>query len=150
MSRKTVKEKINLTELTVPAFGYELIREDFIEEILGEDAPSIFYWSENKSLENIHYFLLMKFKSFFEMQDGATWILLAEKKSEIELQLTSDLVKHRILTRTNATFQLEAGFLAEQIAQQKKVYAETFEHPKKKDGKVLFTVKWDDIPLIDL
>jgi predicted hydrocarbon binding protein len=150
LSRKTVKEKINLTELTVPAFGYELIREDFIEEILGEDAPSILYWIGKQIARKYPLFSFDEIQEFFRNAGWGNLDIISQKKSEIELQLTSDLVKHRILTRTNATFQLEAGFLAEQIAQQKKVYAETFEHPKKKDGKVLFTVKWDDIPLIDL
>lgn len=64
----------------------------------------------------------------------------------MEFTLSSDLIKNRLLTRTGATFQLEAGFLAEQIQQIRKVYTETYEHPKKKNGQVIFTVKWDTIP----
>ena len=65
MSRKTVKEKINLTELTVPAFGYELIREDFIEEILGEDAPSILYWTGKQIARKYPLFSFDEIKEFF-------------------------------------------------------------------------------------
>lgn len=61
----------------------------------------------------------------------------------MEFTLSSELIRNRLLTKTNPTFQLEAGFLAEQIQQMKKVYAESYEHSKKRDGTIVFTVKWD-------
>ena len=80
MSRKTVKEKINLTELTVPAFGYELIREDFIEEILGEDAPSILYWVGKHIARKYPLFSFDEIQEFFLNAGWGTWILLAKRK----------------------------------------------------------------------
>lgn len=147
MSRKTVElEKTNLTELSVPAFGYELIREDLIDEILGDDAPGILYWAGKQVARKYPLFSIEEMREFFLNAGWGELSIQYEKKKEIVFTLTSEIVKQRISTRTNPTFQLEAGFLAEQITQQKKVYAETFEHPKKKEGIVTFTVKWDDIP----
>ncbi|EOR25431.1 hypothetical protein A499_05335 [Niallia nealsonii AAU1] len=40
--------------LTVPAYGYELIREILIPELLGRDTPDLLYWQVNVLLD---YFL---------------------------------------------------------------------------------------------
>jgi len=69
-----------------------------------------------------------------------------EGKREAEFELTGELIRNRIQRTTNLTFQLEAGFLAEQIQQQKKVFAEALETLKKDEGKVRFLVQWDTAP----
>lgn len=146
MSRKAVAENMSMIELKVPAFGYELIREDLLNELLGEDTPDILYWAGKQIARKYPLFSINEIKEFFTNAGWGTLELIHEKKYEMEFTLSSDLIKNRLLTRTGATFQLEAGFLAEQIQQIRKVYTETYEHPKKKNGQVIFTVKWDTIP----
>lgn len=61
----------------------------------------------------------------------------------MEFELTSPLIVSRVKSKAEHFFQLEAGFLAQQIEIQKDVIAETFEHPLKHAQNVVFTVKWD-------
>ncbi|MFL6517315.1 MAG: DUF2507 domain-containing protein, partial [Bacillus sp. (in: firmicutes)] len=60
-----------------------------------------------------------------------------------QFELISPLIVSRVKSKAEHFFQLEAGFLAQQIELQKEANAETFEHPVKKSNKVIFTVKWE-------
>ena len=127
----------------ISQFGYELIREFVLPEILGKDAPEILYWA-GKSLARKHP--LNTFDDIIEFFTRASWGQLEikkERKDEIEFELVSPLIVSRVKSKAEHYFQIEAGFLAEQIQHQKQVIAETFEHPVKKANKVQFTVKWD-------
>jgi hypothetical protein len=52
------------------------------------------------------------------------------------------MVKRRLELNKDATFQLEAGFLAEQIQRQKGKIAEAIEEQKKRQD-IYITVQWD-------
>jgi len=51
--------------LTVPAFGYELIREELISDLLGKDRPAILYWAGKRLARNYPLFSLDEMKEFF-------------------------------------------------------------------------------------
>lgn len=134
---------------TVSIFGYELIREILLQEILGKDTPEILYWG-GKRLARMYP--LNNYEEMIDFFDRASWGHLAiknEGKDEMEFELISPLIVSRMKSKAEHFFQLEAGFLAQQIEHQKKAIAETFEHPIKKSNKVLFTVKWDKKDTID-
>ncbi|MEH7277103.1 DUF2507 domain-containing protein, partial [Neobacillus vireti] len=80
---------------------------------------------------------------FFTKASWGQLELKNERKNEIELELTSPLIVSRVKSKAEHYFQIEAGFLAQQIELQKQAITETFEHPVKKANKVQFTVKWD-------
>jgi predicted hydrocarbon binding protein len=127
----------------ISLFGYELIREFILPEILGKDTPEILYWA-GKSLARKHP--LNTFDDIVDFFAKASWGHLEikkERKDEIEFELASPLIISRVKSKAEHYFQIEAGFLAQQIQLQKQVIAETFEHPVKKANKVQFTVKWD-------
>ncbi|MBY0146650.1 YslB family protein [Neobacillus niacini] len=127
----------------ISLFGYELIREFILPEILGKDTPEILYWA-GKSLARKHP--LNTFDDIVDFFVKASWGHLEikkERKDEIEFELASPLIISRVKSKAEHYFQIEAGFLAQQIQLQKQVIAETFEHPVKKANKVQFTVKWD-------
>jgi predicted hydrocarbon binding protein len=127
----------------ISLFGYELIREFILPEILGKDTPEILYWA-GKSLARKHP--LNTFDDIVDFFAKASWGHLEikkERKDEIEFELASPLIVSRVKSKAEHFFQIEAGFLAQQIQLQKQVIAETFEHPVKKANKVQFTVKWD-------
>jgi predicted hydrocarbon binding protein len=127
----------------ISLFGYELIREFVLPEILGKDAPEILYWA-GKSLARKHP--LNTLDDIIEFFSRASWGQLEikkERKDEIEFELVSPLIVSRVKSKAEHYFQIEAGFLAQQIQHQKQVIAETFEHPIKKANKVQFTVRWD-------
>jgi predicted hydrocarbon binding protein len=128
---------------TVSVFGYELLREVLLPEILGKDTPEILYWAGKRMARK---YPLNTFEEIIEFFSRASWgelILKKETKDEFEFELISPLFVSRVKSKSEHFFQLEAGFLAQQVELQKEVIAETFEHPAKKSNKVLFTVKWD-------
>jgi predicted hydrocarbon binding protein len=128
---------------TVSVFGYELLRDVLLPEILGKDAPEILYWAGKRIARK---YPLKTFDEIIEFFSRASWgelILKTKTKEEIEFELISPLFVSRVKSKAEHFFQLEAGFLAQQIELQKEVVAETFEHPAKKSNKVQFTVKWD-------
>jgi predicted hydrocarbon binding protein len=141
----TIEEKKNISDLTVPAFGYELIREELLSDFLGKDHSAILYWAGKRLARSYPLYTINEIKEFFINAGWGDLSVIEENKNEMKVELSSELISHRLKTKTNATFQLEAGFLAEQIQQQKKHICEAYEHPKKKDGKVQITIRWDNM-----
>ncbi|WML45593.1 YslB family protein [Neobacillus sp. PS3-40] len=129
---------------TATIFGYELLREVLLPEILGKDTPEILYWA-GKRLARIYP--LNTLEEMIEFFNRAAWgdlTLKSENKNEMEFELTSPLIISRVKSKAEHFFQLEAGFLSQQIQNQKEVIAEAFEHPIKRSHKIQFTVKWDN------
>ncbi|WP_080844505.1 YslB family protein [Cytobacillus gottheilii] len=127
----------------VPAFGYELIREVLLKDLLGKEAPAILYWAGKRLARKYPLASIDEMTAFFSSAGWGSLTLLNESKNEMDLELTSTLINARCKKDEDCTFQLETGFIAEQIEQQKGFICEAFEHPKKRKGKVLITVKWD-------
>lgn len=127
----------------ISLFGYELIREFILPEILGKDTPEILYWAGKRLARNHPLNSLDEIIDFFSKASWGLLELKKERKDEIEFELVSPLFVSRVKSKAEHYFQIEAGFLAQQIELQKQAIAETFEHPVKKANKVLFTVKWD-------
>jgi predicted hydrocarbon binding protein len=129
--------------VTVPAFGYELIREILLPEILGSESAEILYWAGKRLARKFPLQDFLEITDFFDKSGWGQLMILNEKKNELELELSSLLITQRLQSKGTYHFQLEAGFIAQQIENQKEVISETFEHPRKRGGKVQFTVKWD-------
>jgi predicted hydrocarbon binding protein len=132
----------NQTE-TVPAFGYELIREVLLPEILGNDTPEILYWAGKRLARRFPLNSLDDMSDFFSQAGWGNLKIVNEAKNELQFELSSSLITQRIQSKEKHHFQLEAGFLAEQLEMQKQMVCEAFEHPRKRASKVHFTVKWD-------
>jgi predicted hydrocarbon binding protein len=128
---------------SISLFGYELIREVLLPELLGKDAPEILYWAGKKMARK---YPLASINEILEFFIDANWGVLSvkeEKRRELVMELSGEIVSNRLKRDKGATFQLEAGFLAQQLEIQKAVAVETFEHPHKRLDKILFTIKWD-------
>lgn len=141
-----VEQHLNTAEpepRTISMFGYEIIREHLLPDILGKDTPEILYWAGKRLARKFPLPDLEKLIEFFANASWGQLVIIKETKNEMELELFSPLIVSRVKTKAEHFFQLEAGFLAQQIEMQKEVIAETFEHPVKKANKVQFTVKWD-------
>jgi len=128
---------------TVSKFGYELIREVLLPELLGKDGPEILYWAgkilaRKYPLETIEEVIV-----FFSRASWGELSIRKQSKNEIEFELDTVLLASRVTSKAETYFQLEAGFLAQQIEMQKGVTAEAFEHPVKRSKLASFTVKWD-------
>ncbi|MBY0099070.1 YslB family protein [Mesobacillus maritimus] len=144
MSELPVSEKYSPNERpSVSLFGYELIRDDLISELLGKDEPEILYWAGKKLARKYPLYSIEEIIAFFQEADWGLLSVKEEKRKELCLSLTGEFVSNRLKKDKNTTFQLEAGFLAQQIEWQKKVVAEAFEHPNKRSNIIQFTIKWD-------
>lgn len=141
--KKKESSYIPLSELSIPAFGYELIREDLLTEILGHDKPDILYWAGKRLARKYPMFTLEEIYEFFINAGWGKLQLIKDGKRMMAFSLTGDLIHHRLQTRTSYNFRLEAGFLAEQIQQQKKVYTECAEEIDKRNSTIHFLVKWE-------
>jgi hypothetical protein len=140
---RSTEPEITLEEISVPSFGYELIREELLTNILGKDAPEILYWS-GKHLARTHLLQnLNEISAFFAEAGWGTLTVKKELRNELLFELTSSLIKKRIDLKPDVHFKLEAGFLAQQIETQIGMVSEAYEQIHKKAGLVEITVRWD-------
>lgn len=149
MSLLKEKKQYNLDEINISGFGYELLREHVIHDILGNDTANILYWSGKSLARKFPLHSMDEIISFFEHAGWGNLTISKIGRSEMELELTSDLITYRFEMNNECSFQLEAGFLAQQIEFQKKLLTEAYEQQKRKANKVIFTVKWDKSDLIE-
>ncbi len=132
-----------LKHIHISGFGYELIREVLLFDLLGKETPNILYWAGKNLARKYPLETLDDIITFFEQAGWGTLTVINERNDELEVELTGTIVTARFTLNENCSFQLEAGFLAQQIEQQKRCVAEAYEQQKKRAQKVLFTVKWD-------
>jgi predicted hydrocarbon binding protein len=137
-----------LKDIDISSFGYEIIREILLPDLLGKETASILYWAGKSLARKYPLETMEEIISFFEKAGWGTLTIVSEGKDELEFELTSPLIITRLSYKEDCTFQLEAGFLAQQIEQQKKRITEAYEQPKKRAKKVVFTVKWDKKDMI--
>lgn len=138
-------ETLEQEPYSVPVFGYELIREILLPSILGKETAAILYWAGKDLARKYPLQTLEEIIDFFAKAGWGSLSSKSEGKNELLLELTSPIIIERFHKKNESTtFGLEAGFLAQQTEQIKNVIAECYEHPKKRSGKVVFTVKWDN------
>lgn len=147
MSNKTNIEQL----LTIPmnAFAYELIREELLPDIIGKELDRISYWAGKNLARKYALETFDDIIVFFQQAGWGDLSIIEQNRREMQLQLTSPLIAERYKNKRHTTYQLEAGFLAQQVQQQRQVIAEAYENQKKRSEKVLFTVKWDSKDSID-
>lgn len=144
--KKELKETTKETrteELQVPAFGYELIREIILPDLLGEDSYQILYWAGKQIARKFPLPNLTEVIAFFEHAGWGQLFIEKETKNEIQFKLTGEMLNRRLNLYPTCHCQLEAGFLAEQCSFQKKCCSEAVSTIKKRSKTALFTVQWD-------
>lgn len=150
MTEMITSENTHPSEHTnVPAFGYELIREILIPSLLGKETSAILYWAGKDLARKFPLNSFDETVDFFEKAGWGYLTIKEESKNELLVELTSPLISERLRKKEISTFQLEAGFLAQQVEAQKNVVAEAYEHPKRRAKKVVFTIKWDNKDTIE-
>jgi predicted hydrocarbon binding protein len=145
LNKETPFEQIQTDESrSAMIFGYELLRGDLLPDILGKDTPEILYWAGKRLARKYPFNTLGEIIDFFNRAAWGELSLKSENKNEMEFELISPIMVSRVKSKAEHFFQLEAGFLAQQIQNQKEVVTEAFEHPVKRSHKVQFTLKWDN------
>jgi predicted hydrocarbon binding protein len=132
------------SEHQVSAFGLELLRTVLIPELLGDETPSILYWSGRKLARLYPLNELSDLPLFFERAGWGKLEIAEEQKDKCWLTLSSELIEARFKLDDSPVFSLEAGFLAEQFEHIKGFTTEAFTEPKpNRHKKIEFQVKWD-------
>ncbi|MFD4932036.1 YslB family protein [Peribacillus butanolivorans] len=137
------EEEIQTEESQVPAFGYELIREVLLNDILGKDSNQILYWAGKQLARKFPLNGEQEVVAFFQNAGWGHLETIKFSKTEMELSLTGEIISRRLDLHPDCHFQLEAGFLAEQFTLQKKFLSESTEEIKRRAKKVTFTIQWD-------
>ncbi|WP_299089580.1 YslB family protein [uncultured Metabacillus sp.] len=138
-----------LKEIQVPAFSLELLRDVLLPDILGQDHQQMLYWAGKGIARKYPVQSIEELAAFFEAAGWGNLTLLHNKKNEVEFELSGELVSIRLNKTDDCTFQLEAGFIAEQLQLMNKYITETYEQIKKRAGKVMFIAQWDEKDLLD-
>jgi len=128
-----------------------ILRDALLPELLGDDHGAINYWA-GKSLARRFPLGNPKDASiFFEQAGFGTLTLLKQTDHVSEWQLSGEPVKLRKRLNAEEGFTLEAGFLAEMMAQQLGVETESelADAPRKlRDQAVVFNVYTDPSDVI--
>jgi predicted hydrocarbon binding protein len=140
----TLEEQYETLEnIAISAFGTELIRQILLPELLGKETASILYWAGKSLARRYPLETVSDIITFFEKAGWGTLSIVEERKDELHVELSGAIIAARFALHEHCTFQLEAGFLAQQIEQQKRFVTEAFEQQKKRENKVLIIIKWD-------
>ncbi|MCM3513047.1 MULTISPECIES: YslB family protein [Carnobacterium] len=144
MNRNKKEQKPALEDCngTTSLFGYELIRDVVIPNLLGTDTHEILYWAGK---ELARQYPLANRQDIIRFFDKAGFGLIELNKKQRNKQiytLSGEIVEVR-LNQAEPSFNLEAGFLAEQIQSQDGIYTEALTEVNKKTKMVTFTVQSD-------
>lgn len=150
-NNSSIDQEMNkqLCDDTVSIFSKELLRDILLPDLLGKDYSQILYWAGKQLARK---FPLNNIEDIIDFFRNAGWGELVEEKRskyESEFILSGNIISRRFDLNDKCEFQLEAGFLAQQIEFQKKCITEAAPEPKRKAAKVKLLVRWDTKDLTD-
>ncbi|MEC5187169.1 putative hydrocarbon binding protein [Geobacillus thermodenitrificans] len=150
MKQPSLDEQYQAFEsIALSAFGTELLRHSLLPELFGKDNAGLLYWAGKQLARRYPLATLEDIAAFFERAGWGTISIGEERKDELHIELSGPIISARLSLYDDCTFQLEAGFLAQQIEQQKRFVTEAVEMPSKQAGKARILVKWDRKQSID-
>ncbi|XXM70966.1 YslB family protein [Lysinibacillus sphaericus] len=138
------QKKEEIYEPSVPVFGYELLRDILLPDILGKHTPEILYWGGKQLSRKFPLQSIEEYSSFFEEAGWGTLTVAEQKKNEMTFELSGSFVDRRLSLNSDVSFKLEAGFLAEQIQLQKKCTTEAADEIHKRNRSVKIIARWDE------
>ncbi|MFB5662925.1 YslB family protein [Alteribacillus sp. HJP-4] len=124
------------TERLYTDFGYEILRGTLLPELLGNEEADILYWGGKVIARKYPLETVEDIQDFFHKAGWGELTILKRKKREMAFELD-----HPASGEKSFNFQLEAGFLAQQLEIQTGKFTETFIIPKK--SQLTFQVHWD-------
>lgn len=129
-----------LKETNVTAFGYELLRQVSLPDLLGEDSSFMQYYMGKTLARKFPLNSMEEITSFFQDASFGTLQLVKEKKNEFTFQLTSPLITERFQYAEPVNYRLEAGFLAETFTNLYNEQFECLDEQNKKKKCIIFHV----------
>lgn len=144
MSRKKNEQKVDLEKFneTTSLFGYELIRDVLIPNLLGTETHEILYWAGKELARQYPLATRQDIVRFFDKAGFGLIELNKEQRNKQVYTLSGKIVQAR-LEHAQPSFNLEAGFLAEQIQALDSLYTEALTEVNMKTKVVTFIVQSD-------
>ncbi len=109
--------------MSQPTFAIELLRDYVLTDLLGDDYAQVIYWSGKRVARKFPVMTNDELSAFFMEAGWGQLTLLKEKGSKFLFEL---LPPPATQEKATGYFQLEAGFLAEQIAGRFQCVAEGY------------------------
>lgn len=143
MNDQTNSVDLNVVEGNDALFGYTLIRDALIPNLLGQETNEILYWAGKELARQYPLNNQQDTILFFKKAGFGTLTLDSRHKNKVIFRLSGFAVENRLAMVKQPSFNLEAGFLAEQIQQQESLYTEAIYEIKSKAKSVLITLQQD-------
>ncbi|KMK74604.1 YslB family protein [Alkalihalobacillus pseudalcaliphilus] len=140
MEQETKNEEIEQEQVeqqAPPLFHYDLIRNDLLQELLGTEHENILYWGGKSLARKYALHTFDEIITFFAHAGWGTLEIEKNKATSKTLELSGDWMGKN----DSRCYQLEAGFLAQQIEQMQNQMTEATYDIKRK--YVVFHIKSD-------
>ncbi|PHA00765.1 hypothetical protein COE51_05480 [Bacillus pseudomycoides] len=142
MSTKKIESE-SLQNISINAFAYELLREELLPDLIGKELDAILYWAGRNLARKYPLETMDEMIQFFTKAGWGDLTVIEHKRREMQFKLSGALIEEREQQKRHSSYQLEAGFIAEQIQKQRGVIAESYEEQKKRSDSIMFLVQWD-------
>ncbi|WP_339250827.1 YslB family protein [Sporosarcina sp. FSL W8-0480] len=121
--------------------GYEIIRDHVLPGILGKHEDDILYWAGKDVARKFPIFSVDELPDFFAEAGWGTLTPFPGKTSKDEAVFILNQEDQILLEKRS--YQLEAGFIAEQFQKLNGVLTECYGEKVPKENHIRFQVKWD-------
>lgn len=125
---------------TVPAFGYDILRDYLLPIILGKHEKDVLYWAGKDLARKFPCTDIQLIVSFFEDAGWGRLVMEKEEKDGCIFHLSNDA---DLLKLDERSFRIEAGFIAQQLESINGFLTECYDEKNEKLQHVAFIVKWD-------
>ena len=138
-----------LYHIQVSGFAYELLRHDFLHELLGSDYEEGLYLGGKKLARKYVMNNVGEIITFFEAAGFGHLSVTNEGENKATFGLTSPLIQERMKNDEKSSYHLEAGFLAQSFENLKLQITESTIRIHKKTGVIDFYIEWDPKDQVD-
>lgn len=121
--------------------GYEILKDHVLPSILGKHEDEILYWAGKSVARKFPVFSLDEIPDFFQEAGWGPLAFSDAKMPKDEMWLL--LPQEDVTLIENRSYQLEAGFIAEQFQKLNGFLTECYGEKLLKDKQIRFIVKWD-------
>jgi hypothetical protein len=123
--------------------GITILRDLLLPDLLGKESDTILYWAGKQLAQKMPLPDFTGIQNFFVLVSFGDLSLLKQKGTQYEFELSGEPISQRLAVDPKADFQLETGFIAQQLQQQLGFIAEGISSPEKHTAQIKITIQTD-------